>query len=303
MSNPLVTIIVICYNHAEYLEKCILSIYQQDYRDIELIVADDFSKDGSRELLAKLSIQHGFLYLPNKTNTGLNYTIENALNNSHGEFLSVISADDYIAAQKISQQIAFIAQNAKDGVYASGFSVNGSTVEPLSPNAVFNKGNKEEILKYVYTHDWGAPLLQSGLFKKKVFTELAALRKEYKSDDWAFIIRACEQYDIGFMEERLFYYRLHQTNTHKRYWFTFPMRIDIVSRLVPEKYRFRAFGNIMLSQGQYLMADKKFFRGLAFFFSSLLLNFSFTNIFSIMKDIAVFFRDFFMRKSNSKNSP
>ena len=54
--NPLVSVIVPSYNHALYIEKCIRSIISQTYKNIQLIVIDDGSKDNSVEILSKLSI-------------------------------------------------------------------------------------------------------------------------------------------------------------------------------------------------------------------------------------------------------
>src|ERR671920_250671 len=114
----------------------------------------------------------------------------------------------------------------------------------------FDNYQQDKALRYLYQSDWGAPLLQSALFRKQVWVDLAGLRKEYKSDDWAFLIKCMEQFKIGFINKPYFCYRLHDNNTYKKYWNTFPMRIDIAARLVPYKYRTKTISNIFLTQSQ-----------------------------------------------------
>lgn len=299
MNNPTVTVIVVCYNHAQYLEECIQSITNQTYKNIELIVADDFSEDGSVELCKQLNQKFNFTFLPNEKNIGLNNTLIGAIMHATGSYISIIAADDYMHIDKIIKQINYLINNGKDGVYATGFSVSNDKKEYIKLNPVFLQNNNKKILNYIYQCDWGAPLLQSGLFSKKIVNDLLPLRKQYKSDDWAFLIKAFEMYDIGYINEPLFYYRLHPTNTHKKYWTTFPMRVDIVCNLIPDQYRIKALSNIMLSQGQYLMADNKFFDAIKFFLNSLILNFSFNNTLLMFKSTAFVIKRTFLDK-NSK---
>lgn len=301
MINPIVTIIVVCYNHAAYLEECISSIANQSYENIELIVADDFSTDESAELLLKLSKKENFIFLPNECNIGLNNTLIRAIELAKGSFISIIAADDYMHYNKISTQLSYLTTTGKDGVYSTGFSVTDNKKEIILLNEVFLQNDNKKILNYIYQFDWGAPLLQSGLFSTKIIKDLLPLRKQYKSDDWAFLIKAYEQYDIGYINEALFYYRLHPTNTHKKYWQTFPMRVDLAAGLIPAEYRIKALSNIMLTQGQYLMADKNVFAACKFYLNSLIFNFSFIKVWWIFKSTAVFFRNYLQNFFYKKN--
>ena len=72
--QPLVSVIVPCYNHEKYVEKTIESIVNQTYKNIELIVIDDGSKDNSTIILEKLSRQYNFYY-EHQHNIGLPATL------------------------------------------------------------------------------------------------------------------------------------------------------------------------------------------------------------------------------------
>lgn len=291
--KPKITVIIICYNQVQYLRDAINSVLNQTYNNIQIIVADDNSTDGSAELLNELSIKHNFIFLSSKINMGLNNNILRTLSSVQGEYVSILASDDYIALNKIELQVEYLLSSGDDGVYATGYAKLGESENLIILNKVFAENDKKKILDYVYSYDYGAPLLQSGLFKKSLVLDLVQLWKNYKSDDWSFLIKSFEQYNIGFINQPLFYYRLHNTNTHKNYWATLPMRVDIASRLVPPEYRVRTLSNILLSHGHYLLADKIFFTALKFYFSSLIMNFSFKNLLGIIKNLLALLKNSF----------
>jgi glycosyltransferase involved in cell wall biosynthesis len=247
-----------------------------------LVVVDDHSTDASDKKIRDLQKKHLFKYMRNEMNIGLNPSIVKGLQACGGAFIAFLASDDFISTNKLEEQVKYLLETGKDGVYSTGFSVQGDKKERIVINQIFNQNDKSKILKYLYQYDWGVPLQQSSLLKRNVFFDLINLRGQFKSDDWAFIIRVYELYDIGYLDKPLFFYRLHETNTHKKYWYTFPMRVDIASRLVPEEFKVKTLSNLFLSQGQYLLADKKS-SAFRFFLSSLVLDFSVKKIFLITR--------------------
>lgn len=295
MEKSLVSVLLICYNHGAYIEQSIRSVLNQTYSNIELIVIDDFSNDNSREIINNLLTQYKFTFVPNEYNEGLNKSIVKATNMAKGDYISFLASDDYMHVDKTEVELNFLQLNNCDGVYSTGYSVLDEKKLIIQINDVFKQNNKQKIIEFLYVYDWGCPLQQSALLKAKVMKDLIPLRGQYKSDDWAFLIKAYELYNITYIDEPLFYYRLHENNAHKNYWYTYPMRIDIASRLIPNNFRRKSLANINLSQGNYLMADKKFFFALSFFVSSLMLSFKFKTLVSIIKSVGVFFRDYLKR--------
>jgi glycosyltransferase involved in cell wall biosynthesis len=187
MNYPLVTVLVVCYNHQGYVSEAINSVLSQTYPHVELIVVDDHSTDDSDKIIRGLQEQHGFVYIRNEKNIGLNNSITVGVNSANGEYISLLASDDYIAENKIDEQLKYLLATGKDGVYSTGFSVKGSTKEFIKINNVFNTGNKIKILDFLYQYDWGVPLQQSSLLKRELMVDLLDLRKEFKSDDWAFM--------------------------------------------------------------------------------------------------------------------
>ncbi|HCJ6708059.1 TPA: glycosyltransferase family 2 protein, partial [Acinetobacter baumannii] len=122
--QPLVSIIIPCYNHANFVQDCIQSVIAQTYQNIELIIIDDGSKDETVEKIQKLVTQcterfvkFEFRHRPNK---GLSATLNEALEWCQGEYFSAIASDDMMLNDKIEIQIDFL-KNSIDSTIVGVF--------------------------------------------------------------------------------------------------------------------------------------------------------------------------------------
>lgn len=282
---PLVSIIIASYNHSKYIRESIISVINQTYKNIELIIIDDASTDNSIEVIEEMSKIFPAKLILNTKNLGLNHSITKALSICHGEYVCLLASDDYIDIHKLELQVDYLQKTKKKGVYSNGYQVFENTTRLIKLQAFETEYRKNNALKFLYSQDFGCPLLQSALFEIEVFKETIEIRQNYKSDDWAFAIKIFEQYNIGYFNTPLFYYRIHDTNTHKNYWNTLSMRLEVATKLVPIKYRQVSISNIFLSHGNYLLSDNSFLLAFKFHLSSILFNFSFLSILSMVKTL------------------
>jgi len=100
MNEPLVTVIVSAYNHEDYVEEAILSIIDQTYENIELLVFDDGSTDDTPEILERLSKKHEF-YFERQKNIGLPATRNKGIHMAKGEYIGGIASDDAMLPTRI----------------------------------------------------------------------------------------------------------------------------------------------------------------------------------------------------------
>jgi len=71
MDNPLVSVIVLCYNQEKFVAEAIESVFKQDYEPIEIIIYDDASTDNSQYVIENFIAKHPEVkYIPGKTNLG-----------------------------------------------------------------------------------------------------------------------------------------------------------------------------------------------------------------------------------------
>ena len=99
MSKEKISIVIPCYNVEKYVEKCIKSIMNQTYSELEVIVIDDKSTDGTYEVLLKLKKEYNdrFILLQNEKNNGLAYTRNFGVKKATGKYIGFIDSDDYVA--------------------------------------------------------------------------------------------------------------------------------------------------------------------------------------------------------------
>lgn len=113
MNTPLVTVGVVTYNSAEYIEETLNSIFNQDYQNIELIVSDDCSTDNTVEICRTWISQHEYRFNGTKLvtvdkNTGVSGNSNRALNEAHGEWYKCFDGDDVLESHAITNYINFI---------------------------------------------------------------------------------------------------------------------------------------------------------------------------------------------------
>ena len=127
IDEPLVTVIISSYNHEAYIEESVLSIINQTYKNIELIIIDDGSIDNSREILQNLQKRYGF-ELIFQENQGLAKTLNNIFSNyAHGKYFTGCASDDFIMPDKIEKQVKFFEENPDyDMVFGKAYIVDGN---------------------------------------------------------------------------------------------------------------------------------------------------------------------------------
>lgn len=109
--NGLISIIVPVYNVKEYLEPCVKSIIVQSYQNIEIIIVDDGSTDGSGELCDKLALLDKRIRVVHKKNGGSSSARNCGLKYVHGEYIGFIDSDDYILESMYETMIGYMADD------------------------------------------------------------------------------------------------------------------------------------------------------------------------------------------------
>lgn len=97
MLQPLISVIVPCYNVMEYLPKCVESILSQTYKNLEIILVDDGSTDSSGKICDGYAAKDNRIKVIHKKNGGLSDARNVALDVMKGEYVTFIDSDDYVA--------------------------------------------------------------------------------------------------------------------------------------------------------------------------------------------------------------
>lgn len=121
MTSPLVTVICLCYNHARFVKEAILSVLNQSYPAIQLIVVDDASTDDSVTVIKKLQTEHPpFETLFIENNIGSCRAFNRALQLAKGDYLIDLSADDVLMPNRVEEGVRILMEAGVD--YGAQFS-------------------------------------------------------------------------------------------------------------------------------------------------------------------------------------
>ena len=111
MNQPLVTIIVPCYNYGHFLKDTLNNVRQQEYQHWECLIVDDGSTDNTREVASAFvdaDLRFRYLY---QVNRGLSAARNHGIAQSNGVYIQFLDSDDFIHRSKIRQQVKLLEEN------------------------------------------------------------------------------------------------------------------------------------------------------------------------------------------------
>lgn len=116
----MVSVVMPAYNAEKYIEAAIESIQNQTMEDWELVVVDDCSNDGTRDVINKLAEQDKRIRpIFNEVNKGTAGSRNTAMDNCRGEYIALLDADDIWHPEKLERQLKRIAETGADLSYCS----------------------------------------------------------------------------------------------------------------------------------------------------------------------------------------
>lgn len=207
--NPLVSIVTPCYNHEEFLQELIESVYKQTYKKFEFSIIDDGSTDGSLEKIKELSEKYGFEYEA-QSNHGLCYTLNKLIQKTQGKYIICIASDDVLFKDRLEKQVKFMETHPEYGMsYAKMWLID-------------EKGERKEdefFIRFKY-HGWildkllrrnfiAAPTV---IFRRSVYLEVGKFNENLYIEDYDMWIRIAQKFQVGYLDECVTFYRRHGRN-------------------------------------------------------------------------------------------
>ncbi len=173
--QPLISIILPVYNTAPYLRRCINSIINQTYKNLEVICIDDGSTDGSELILDEYAVCDTRIKVIHKQNGGESSARNIGLKMMTGQYIGFVDCDDWVEANMYERLLSVAIQKDVDMVASPWFkdtdeeSVSIGNQLPVS-SEVFGK---EELLQYIYKRDYyrGFTYMWNKLYKRNLFYE------------------------------------------------------------------------------------------------------------------------------------
>lgn len=115
--NPLVSILIPVYNKVEFVQETLDSALNQTYSNIEIILVNDGSTDGSLEILQQYADQYADkIILIDSPNRGVSAANNLCLHHAKGEYIQFLDADDILSLNKIERQIKIFKEKGSDSI-------------------------------------------------------------------------------------------------------------------------------------------------------------------------------------------
>src|SRR5580700_11042120 len=126
--NPLVSMIVLCYNQARFVVETLESVKAQTYKPTELIILDDCSSDDSVTVIENWLQENGIecTFIRHQKNQGICKSLNEALSFATGKYISEISSDDVWLPDKIARQVEIMESQPDEVgvVYSDAFQID-----------------------------------------------------------------------------------------------------------------------------------------------------------------------------------
>ncbi|WP_038345955.1 glycosyltransferase family 2 protein [Acinetobacter sp. A47] len=215
--QPVVSIVIPCYNHEQYVQSCIRSVIDQTYKNIELIIIDDGSKDKSVEKIQimKALCEERFnrFEFRSRPNKGLSATLNEALEWCQGEFFSVIASDDILLPEKLEKQVPIIkSDDACKGVFGNMILINEMGEECGYEVKEEKKYSFKELFKY--TEYLPAP---TQLLRLQDLKDVNGFNDKFLIEDWYIFLKILEKGGYCSHVNQFFTkYRTHEGNFSKQ---------------------------------------------------------------------------------------
>jgi alpha-1,3-rhamnosyltransferase len=212
--NNLVSVIISSYNHINYVEHSIKSVLRQTYSEIEIILIDDGSSDGSSDFLVNLAIENDFLLIT-QNNMGISNALNNAIRkHSSGKYIAILASDDYYHPDKIEKQVCMLESNpGAELCYSQALEFDDSTgaiLRKFPIKLVTGNALNSVFLRQPYAAG-------SILFTRNLFDRIGGFDEALKFEDWDFSIRAAAATRFVAVKTPLIYYRFHGGNVLKKW--------------------------------------------------------------------------------------
>lgn len=208
-ANPLVSIIIACYNGAAFISKSIESALTQTYRNVEVVVVDDGSTDNSLDIISRYPVSY-----VHTNREGVSGARNHGVQKSRGEFVIFLDADDILLPDAAQVGVSVLLTHPKCCMAVGGHNL-------ISPTGlILRRRDKPDGL-----HDYYARLLQSNfiecicavVFRRRMVNRNQWFRPELRgAEDYDLYLHLARQYPLSCHPEVVSEYRMHGGNTSHR---------------------------------------------------------------------------------------
>ena len=203
--DPIITVYITNKNYGIYLDKAIKSVFDQTFKEIELIVIDDGSTDISNVIINKYKKRKNYKVIYNKTSKGLIKSSNIAIKAARGEYVIRLDADDYLDPNALSVLYNAICKDKNIALVYSDYYLIDRNNNVLSLEKQLRRANKK--LNHLPVLAACCLIKKNALFSVNLYDENFTRQDGY--DIWYKLLNS---FQFKHVSLPLFYYRRHEQN-------------------------------------------------------------------------------------------
>jgi glycosyltransferase involved in cell wall biosynthesis len=228
--NTLVSIIIPIFNTSRYLDKCLKSIINQTFKNLEIILINDGSTDDSLLICEKYQKTDSRIIILNKTNEGAASARNLGLDFASGEYIGFIDSDDFVHP-KMYEKLVDISKKYNTDIAFCNFHEGNINQKKINQDYDIFEINKFDLLNDMYTSKaTSAVVVWNKLFKKHLFNNIR-YPKNHIIDDEAIIYKLIFfSSKVYYTSEKLYYYTYNPSSITKTKYFN-PKKILFLESL------------------------------------------------------------------------
>lgn len=207
-SEPLVSVIIPCYNDHKFINQAIESINGQDYKNLEIIIIDDGSGFETKQVLKNLTQKN--IQVIYQENQGPSAARNKGIKQSKGDFFLTLDADDYFESSFLGKALEIILYNESIGIVSCWYNtIKNNTIQEVFK---LDGGNVNTII-------FSNGASGNSLYRKQCWIDVEGYDEKMVDgyEDWEFHIRIVEsRWNIYIIKEALFNYRDKDNSRNKK---------------------------------------------------------------------------------------
>lgn len=219
MEEDLISVLVVAYNVSDYISKCLDSIINQTYKNIEIIIVNDGSTDETKNICDYYGSIDNRIKVIHKENEGVATARNTAIKNSKGKYISFVDSDDFI----LSDYIEYLYYNIKKynaDIINCNFEYyyeNKSTIKRIKPieEKIIEFNKKEALQNLLYQKELDVSPWAK-LYKIDVFNNVEYPKGKIYEDFGTFYKNIINSNKIIYSNQKKYYYFIRKTSTTGR---------------------------------------------------------------------------------------
>lgn len=213
MNNVLISIIVPVFNARVYIERCVNSLLAQEYQNIEIVLVDDGSTDGSGEICDELASKYSNIRVIHQANAGASLARKKGIEQAKGEYLMFADSDDYVSANYVSALYSALIKYGTDIALCPVQRVLVGNTPDFKTNTESVLMSQKELLRRFFKYEfWGYP---AACYKRELFDNINFPTATVNEDYYVKAQMFAQEQKVSYVDAPLYCYEQHPGSLSK----------------------------------------------------------------------------------------